>query len=162
MFVAALVAFVCCRATAQVNIWDGVPGHKRVEMTPFLAPGSGNTAVVVCPGGSYFWHDITTEGYDVARWLQKNGISAFVLRYRTAMDFYGIKEGSLCGFSKDWHNLAITQVPVVTKVKNLLLTGQNNNLHGFCGVPLTAIQTCEALLGQNYVLNKINEVAPIV
>ena len=80
----------------------------------------------------------------------------------TIRDFYGIKEGSLCGFSKDWHNLAITQVPVVTKVKNLLLTGQNNNLHGFCGVPLTAIQTCEALLGQNYVLNKINEVAPIV
>lgn len=85
LFVVALVAFVCCRATAQINIWDGVPRHKRVEMTPFLAPGSGNTAVVVCPGGSYFWHDITTEGYDVARWLQKNGISAFVLRYRTAM-----------------------------------------------------------------------------
>lgn len=77
----------------------------------------------------------------------------------TIRDFYGVKEGSLCGFSKDWHNLALTQVPVVTKVKNLLLTGQNNNLHGFCGVPLTAIQTCEALLGQNYVINKINSVA---
>ena len=70
---------------AQVNIWNGCPGHKHVELTPFLAPGSGNTAIVVCPGGSYFWHDITTEGYDVARWLQQNGISAFVLRYRTAM-----------------------------------------------------------------------------
>lgn len=86
-----LVSFVgmaCCNvsnAQDKVNIWEGVPGHKRVELTPFLAPGSGNTAVVVCPGGSYFWHDITTEGYDVARWLQKNGISAFVLRYRTAM-----------------------------------------------------------------------------
>ena len=77
----------------------------------------------------------------------------------TIRDFYGVKEGSLCGFSKDWHNLALTQVPVVTKVKNLLLTGQNNNLHGFCGVPLTAIQTCEALLGLNYVVNKINSVA---
>lgn len=75
----------CLQLRAQVNIWDGCPGHKRVELTPFLASGSGNTAVVVCPGGSYFWHDITTEGYDVARWLQQNGISAFVLRYRTAM-----------------------------------------------------------------------------
>lgn len=75
----------CHQLRAQVNIWDGCPGHKRVELTPFLALGSGNTAVVVCPGGSYFWHDITTEGYDVARWLQQNGISAFVLRYRTAM-----------------------------------------------------------------------------
>lgn len=75
----------------------------------------------------------------------------------TIRDFYGVKEGSLCGFSKDWQNLALTQVPVVTKVKNLLLTGQNNNLHGFCGVPLTAIQTCEAILGINYVVNKINK-----
>lgn len=74
----------------------------------------------------------------------------------TIRDFYGVKEGSLCGFSKDWQNLALTQVPVVTKVKNLLLTGQNNNMHGFCGVPLTAIQTCEAILGINHVVNNIN------
>lgn len=76
----------------------------------------------------------------------------------TIRDFYGVKEGSLCGFSKDWQNLALTQLPVVTKVKNLLLTGQNNNLHGFCGVPLTAIQTCEAILGMNHVVNNINKV----
>lgn len=81
-----LVGVACCQTVAaQVNIWEGVPGHKRVEMTPFIAAGSGNTGVVVCPGGSYFWHDIDTEGYAVARWLQQNGISAFVLRYRTAM-----------------------------------------------------------------------------
>ena len=79
------MALYCSAAFAQVNIWEGTVGHKSVEMTPFLAQGSGNTAIVVCPGGSYFWHDTTTEGYDVARWLQRNGISAFVLRYRTAM-----------------------------------------------------------------------------
>ena len=67
-----------------VNIWEGVKGSSEVEMTPYLVPGSGNKAVVVCPGGSYFWHDIETEGHGVARWLQQNGISAFVLRYRTA------------------------------------------------------------------------------
>jgi hypothetical protein len=47
-------------------------------------------------------------------------------------------------------------VPVVTKIKNLLLTGQNNNLHGFCGVPLTAINTCEAILGVNHIVNRLN------
>ena len=73
----------------------------------------------------------------------------------TIRDFYGVKEGSLCGFSKDWQNMTLSQLPVVTKVKNLLLTGQNNNLHGLCGVPLTAIQTSEVLLGHNYVVNKI-------
>ena len=77
----------------------------------------------------------------------------------TIRDFYGVKGGSLCGYSKDYKNIALSQVPIVTKVDNLLLTGQNNNLHGFCGVPLTAINTAEVILGKNYVLNKINAVA---
>ena len=70
--------------SAQVNIWEGTGVEKRVEMTPYLAEGEGNIGVVVCPGGSYFWHDMQTEGHEVGRWLQQNGISAFVLRYRTA------------------------------------------------------------------------------
>ncbi len=74
----------------------------------------------------------------------------------TIRDFYGIKEGSMYGFSKDCNNIVLSQVPVVTKVPNLYLTGQNCNLHGFCGVALTAIVTSEAILGRNYILNKIN------
>lgn len=73
------------------------------------------------------------------------------------MYFQKVKEGALCGYSKDYKNMALSQLPVVTKISNLLLTGQNNNLHGFCGVPLTAISTAEAILGRNYVLNKLNE-----
>ena len=74
----------------------------------------------------------------------------------TIRDYYGNKEGCLYGFSKDAHNIALSQLPVVTKVKNLLLTGQSNNLHGFCGVPLTSLLTCEAILGSNYLIDKIN------
>ncbi len=70
-------------------------------------------------------------------------------------DFYGAKEGGISGFSKDCNNIVLSQVPVKTKIDNLLLTGQNNNLHGFCGVPLTAINTCEAIFGRNYLLNKL-------
>lgn len=73
----------------------------------------------------------------------------------TIRDFYGSKEGCLCGYSKDYANMALSQVPVVTKVRNLLLTGQNNNLHGFCGVALTAIQTAEAILGRNHILDQL-------
>ena len=78
----------------------------------------------------------------------------------TIRDFYGVKGGALSGFSKDCHNMALSQLPVVTKVRNLLLTGQNNSLHGFCGVALTAISTSEVLLGHNYIINKINDCAP--
>lgn len=53
---------------------------------PFLADSAKNTgiAVVVCPGGSYSWLDMKTEGIGVAQWLQANGINAYVLRYRVA------------------------------------------------------------------------------
>lgn len=68
----------------KVDIWQGVVGKKKVEMIPYLAKGNHNIAVIVCPGGSYFWHDMDAEGKQVGEWLQSNGISAFVLHYRTA------------------------------------------------------------------------------
>ena len=64
------------------NIWEGTKCNSKVRLTPYLAEGTGNTAVIVCPGGSYFWLDTKTEGHGVAKWLQDNGISAFVLEYR--------------------------------------------------------------------------------
>lgn len=51
---------------------------------PYLVNGDNAPAVIVCSGGSYFWHDMVNEGSKVAKWLNANGISAFVLRYRTA------------------------------------------------------------------------------
>ncbi len=76
----------------------------------------------------------------------------------TIRDFYGAKEGAMAGYVRDCNDMVRAQVPVVTKIKNLLLTGQNCNIHGFCGVPLTAINTCEAILGRNYILNRLNNV----
>jgi acetyl esterase/lipase len=40
------------------------------------------TSVIICPGGSFCYLHIKTEGTDVARWLNKKGVSAFVLKYR--------------------------------------------------------------------------------
>ena len=95
--------------------------------------------------------------------IRSNGVcSAVVIKPTTNLSdqqiraIAGIKEGAMCGYSKDCNNMALSQVPVVTKVKNLLLTGQNCNIHGFCGVPLTAINTCEAILGRNYVIESIH------
>ncbi len=78
----SLLAGTPARYARPVNIWQGTDCDANVTMTPYLARGSGNMAVIVCPGGSYFWHDHKTEGADVARWLQSIGISAFVLEYR--------------------------------------------------------------------------------
>lgn len=69
-------------AQSSMNIWAGTELDKNVKLTPYLAAGDNNIAVIVCPGGSYFWLDRKTEGIGVAEWLQANGISAFVLEYR--------------------------------------------------------------------------------
>lgn len=75
----------------------------------------------------------------------------------TIRDFYGTKEGALYGYNRDCKNMALSQLPIATKVRNLLLTGQNINLHGICGVPLTAIETAECIVGNGNIVKKINE-----
>lgn len=75
----------------------------------------------------------------------------------TIRDYYGNKEGSNYGFRKDSNDLMLSQMSVATKVKNLFLTGQNVNIHGLCGVSLTAIETAEALVGHNAIVHKINK-----
>jgi acetyl esterase/lipase len=48
---------------------------------PALASG---TAVIICPGGAFHFLSIDNEGMLVAKWLAKRGVTAFVLKYRTA------------------------------------------------------------------------------
>jgi len=74
----------------------------------------------------------------------------------TIRDYYGTKEGANYGTMKDCHNMAVSNISIRTKIDNLLLTGQNINLHGILGVPLTAIVTCGELLGLEYLLGEIN------
>lgn len=59
---------------------------RELKFDTYPAPDSINTgiAVVVCPGGSYSWLDKQTESADAGKWLQQNGITAFVLHYRVA------------------------------------------------------------------------------
>ncbi len=71
-------------AQTKLNIWEEHTKGVKVNIIPYLAEGKDNISVIVCPGGSYFWHDMKTEGHDVAHWLQSKGISAFVLDYRAA------------------------------------------------------------------------------
>lgn len=82
----AIVLFCCMQAFAQapIPLWNGTETKaKAVTLTPYLAEtNKQGMAVIVCPGGSYCWLDMETEGTDVAKWLQANGISAFVLKYR--------------------------------------------------------------------------------
>ena len=61
----------------------------RPSLTVFPAdPAIANgTSVIICPGGGFQVLSIESEGFDVARWLNKKGVTAFVLKYRLARSF---------------------------------------------------------------------------
>lgn len=89
-FLALLLALLLALPAAAgerltLRLWQGTSVRARSVTLDVYLPDSGGAAtpaVIVCPGGSYCWHDRETEGHDVARWLQRNGIAAAVLNYR--------------------------------------------------------------------------------
>lgn len=85
-FILFLFFVVATTVKSQIPIWQGTAEYApHVTLEPFLPIGTRpSTAIIICPGGSYHWLDMQTEGVEVARWLQANGIAAFVLRYRVA------------------------------------------------------------------------------
>lgn len=73
----------------EIPLWkDGAPGfdaalgQQAPGLTPCLVEGARG-AVIVLPGGGYTFR-AEHEGLPVARMLNDNGISAFVLSYRVA------------------------------------------------------------------------------
>lgn len=72
--------------TNTANLWNTrvVFNVANPTLTVFQPePGKANgCAVVICPGGGFFALSIDSEGFDVARWLAKKGVTCFVLKYR--------------------------------------------------------------------------------
>ncbi len=53
------------------------------ELHVYRAPGSsGDTAVLICPGGGYNILAWDLEGTEIAEWLQSIGVTAVVVKYR--------------------------------------------------------------------------------
>ena len=80
--------FVVHAASQQViPLWETDNASKKMKkaaMIEFVAQNNTNgLSVIICPGGSYRYLAMKKEGTKVAKWLQKNGINAYVLRYRT-------------------------------------------------------------------------------
>jgi acetyl esterase/lipase len=77
-------------------LWEGrAPGATGDEETDrpklqiWLPKEPSGTGIVVCPGGGYGGLAMGHEGKDVAEWLNRNGIAAFVLDYRHRGKGYG-------------------------------------------------------------------------
>lgn len=70
---------------AKSDGFKRITNISRPTLTLFPAPkqSSPAPAVIVCPGGGYSYVVFDKEGTEIAAWLNANGISALVLKYRT-------------------------------------------------------------------------------
>lgn len=75
----------------------------------------------------------------------------------SARDYIGNHDGSLYGLTKDYRDPLKSFISPRTKIPNLLLTGQNLNLHGVLGVTVSSVLTCSQLLGMDYMIDKIKD-----
>lgn len=83
-------------AAETIRLWDGDAPEARgtadhdvpvVVWWPAAKQAAPAAALVVCPGGGY-GALADHEGSDYARWLNTQGVSAFVLRYRLGSKGY--------------------------------------------------------------------------
>ena len=90
------------------------------------------------------------------------GLKAAMLNYYTSTpltfrDYMGTDDGSIYGIAKDYKDPLKTFISPRTKVENLLLTGQNINLHGVLGVTISSVVTCSVILGMPEIIKKIDD-----
>jgi acetyl esterase/lipase len=101
----ALLFFIAAGAQAQtkvITLWpEGVPNAKAnpspehldderisnvsqptLTVYPAAYDRPTKAAVIICPGGGYWFLSFTREGHQYAQWLSNLGITAFVLKYR--------------------------------------------------------------------------------
>ena len=76
-----------------IYLWRNIKGMEKEPSVMFMhkaaetAPQT-HTAVIICPGGSYHHLGLKSEGNTTATWFAENGVTAFVLKYRTAESLY--------------------------------------------------------------------------
>lgn len=73
----------------------------------------------------------------------------------TFRDYTANPDGSAYGIQKNYLNPYSTLLSPRTRVPNLLLTGQNLNVHGVLGVTITSMLTCAEIIKGDYLAKKI-------
>jgi hypothetical protein len=89
---------------------------SKPTLTAYMPAKPNGTAVIVAPGGAFHILSIDNEGTEVAKWLNKKGITAFVLKYRLVHEDPTHPENSLATLlgAKNFKKLDSINAPVVS------------------------------------------------
>ena len=133
----------------------------------FLPRGNLNTktAMIICPGGGMRANAIHHEGFDVAKALNKKGISAFVLKYRLVpIHLIGKNEGLDHPYSKEKKQLAYGHLDALNAIahvrENALKYEISPDKIGIMGFSAGGAVTMEATYKSSE-KNRPNFIAPI-
>jgi acetyl esterase/lipase len=69
--------------TGRLDRWISYVSEPTLTVYPASATKAAGPAVLVIPGGGYWYVCIDKEGIEPARWLNSIGLTAVVLKYRT-------------------------------------------------------------------------------
>lgn len=128
-------------STSLFSPWLDIPRGKRSE-----AYGSLKSQIE---------QNMMLEAESCFPGLLRNVETVYSASPLTYKDYTGTPAGSAYGLLKDCRRPLMSLIPARTKLSNLLLTGQNLNVHGALGVTLTAATTCSELIGMEYLAKKI-------
>lgn len=88
--------------------------------------------------------------------LKENIESYYTSTPLTYRDYTATWQGSSYGIQKDYNSILLTLLTPQTPIPNLLLTGQNLNLHGILGVTMTSFFTCARLVGMENLVKDLD------
>ncbi len=141
-FASHLTAF-CLMSFDEVREWENTRSGHRGEA--YEAWKRERTDRVL---------DLVEKRFPYIREYARDIFASSPLTFR---DWMGTVRAGAYGLFKDSKDIASSLIPIRTKVKNLLLTGQNVNMHGIGGVPMTAIETIQTIFADDSVLQGIRE-----
>ncbi|MHA4847622.1 phytoene desaturase family protein [Flavitalea antarctica] len=96
--------------------------------------------------------DLVTEKFPTLRDCIDKYFTATPLTYR---DYMGNGDGTMYGIAKDFQDPLKTMISPRTKLPNFYFTGQNLNMHGILGAAMSAVSTCNAILGNEDLIDRI-------
>lgn len=113
----------------------------EATLTPFIADPSIATglSVIVAPGGGFMWLSMGNEGWEVAEALNKQGINAFVLKYRLQPTADTLED-----FEKEM-NERLSQAAAMSKSENKPIERPRWDLSN----QLTDVEAAHALIKKN-------------
>jgi len=132
---------LCPMDYSVVQQWGSLPLHKRDAEYEQLKKNKADECIAL-----------------VKKWVPEleDGIEAvYTSTPLTYSNYLNAPFGTAYGICKDWNNPLTTVLSPRTPISNLLLTGQNLNLHGVLGVSMTSVITCSAILGMDVLEKEI-------